>query len=372
MRRYGLFTCVRIGILTNFEKGHMDGITRYTVELVRNLLEIDKEDDVVLFHTGEPLHFNDDARVENIQVGKGYGFVLSSIHRNLMIRRLGKDLDILHGPYHGVPFGPFKRVMSVMDVMPLIENWHSREHTFQFKMVMPLMLKTVDKIIAISEKTKSDLVKYYSVEEEKIKVTPLGVLTMDIEPGDQSRILDEMGIEKPYILMVSNLAPIKNVPGLIKAYAKIADSIDHNLILAGKKPDYDEPYELIKKHKLEKRVNFTDRVSDEAVAALYSNADFYVLPSFSEGFGLTIIEAMTYGIPVTCSNAGSLPEVGGDAALFFDPNDIDEMARALKTMATDGGLKRSLKEKGAKRADRYSYKETARLTLDVYREVLEG
>lgn len=363
---------MRVGILTLFSKDHMDGISQYTIQLVRHLLKMSKDDEFVLFHTGDPLHFKDGDRLKNVRIKPLTNLLMDSFHRNIKIRKLGADLDILHGPFHGVPFGPFKRIITMCDVMPLVEESHPPLQVFQFKAVVPLMLKTVDRVIAISEKTRQDLLKHYTVDETKVTTILLGVETTSVPKDEQPAHLEGLGVKGPYILMVSNLEPIKNVTGLVKAFARIAKKVPHDLVLAGKRPEYPEPYDEARKAGIKDRVIFTDRVSDEALAALYTNADFYVLSSFSEGYGYTVVEAMAYGTPVTCSRAGALPEVAGDAAHYFDPKDVDDMASALERMANDADLRAELRRRGAKRAKLYSHDEMARRTLRVYREVLDS
>ena len=342
------------------------GIDYYSFHLIKNLLDIDRANRYFLIH-GEAKTLFEGGRYEDIVIaGKG---TFSYFRRMAKSLRLGEKVDIVHGPYTGTPFGDFKKVITVHDIIPSIKGWHDRKDQIHFKVSTPIMLKIADMIIADSHKTKSDLLEFYGMDEGKIRVVHLGVALRDAPTRGDNCSLERPGIKGRTILFVSNMKPVKNVETLIKAFGTIAERIPHQLVLVGMKPKYDKPYELIKQYKLEDRVVFTGHISDDELAGLYKASDMFVLPSTYEGFGLPILEAMGYGVPVLSSNAASLPEVVGDAGLLFDPLDSDGLAQKILNVAESDNLREQLRAKGFERVKQFSWKKTAQETLAVYKEV---
>jgi len=358
---------LRIGILAyNLDDMRPGGIDYYSYHLIKNLLDIDRANRYFLIH-GESKTLFEGRRYEDIVIaGKG---TLSYFRRMAKSLRLGEKVDIVHGPYTGTPFGDFKKVITVHDIIPSIRGWHDRKDQIHFKVSTPIMLKIADMIIADSHKTKADLVEFYGIDEEKIRVVHLGVALTEGSPPGDGRALERLGIKGPTILFVSNMKPVKNVETLIKAFGTVADRIPHQLVLVGMKPKYEKPYELIKQFKLEDRVVFTGHISDDELAWLYKGSDMFVLPSTYEGFGLPVLEAMGYGVPVISSNAASLPEVVGDAGLLFDPLDSEGLAQKMLEVAGSDSLRAQLRAKGFERIKQFSWKRTAEQTLAVYKEV---
>jgi glycosyltransferase involved in cell wall biosynthesis len=165
------------------------------------------------------------------------------------------------------------------------------------------------------------------------------------------------------------MKPVKNVETLIRAFGEIADRIPHQLVLVGLKPKYEAPYDMIKKYKLKDRVVFTGHITDEELAALYSNSDLFVLPSHYEGFGITVLEAMGYGVPVISSNAASLPEVVGDAGVLVDPLAHDKISESMLDILNDDNRRDKMVKKGLEWVKQFTWEKTARETLAVYEEV---
>jgi len=358
---------LNIGILAyNLDNMRPGGIDYYSYHLIRNLLDIDSENRYFLIH-GEDKPLFDKSRHEDIIIGgKGaFGYV----RRMIKSLGLGDKVDIVHGPYTGTPFGNFKKVITVHDIIPSIKGWHDRMDQIHFKVSTPIMLSIADMIIADSHKTKTDLLDFYRIDEEKIRVVHLGVA---LREGAKKKEVTPVGgkkIQEKTILFVSNMKPVKNVETLLKAFGMIADRIPHKLVLVGMRPKYDAPYQVIKDSKIEDRVVFTGHISDDELADLYRGSDMFVLPSTYEGFGLPVLEAMGYGVPVLSSNAASLPEVVGDAGLLFDPLDFEVLAQKMLKVAESDSLRTQLVAKGFERVKQFSWQKTAQETLAVYREV---
>jgi glycosyltransferase involved in cell wall biosynthesis len=180
------------------------------------------------------------------------------------------------------------------------------------------------------------------------------------------------GLHGPYVLYVGALEPRKNIPGLLRAFVRLrADFPDLTLALGGSpRWKFAEIPRALEELALEPVVRFTGYIADSDLPALYSAAAAFCFPSFYEGFGLPVLEAMACGTPVVCSNTSSLPEVAGDAALLVEPRDEVALTEAIARVLTDEALAEDLRERGLKRAASFSWDRTAELTLAVYRSVL--
>jgi len=294
-----------------------------------------------------------------------------------------------------------------------------------YRIVLRRAIYRAKKIIAISEFTKQDILKNFNVAAEKIVVTPLGVTALPAchceraERAWQSPSLSNgiassplraprNDINKPYVLYVGVAYPHKNLDGLLRAWKIFCEKYGngYQLVLAGRKNYF---YERLMKEWIpafagmtqketglparnaRKRacvagglrrpdqsvgaprndtLIFTDYVPDEELSALYKNASLYVFPSLYEGFGLPPLEAMAHGLPVVSSNRASLPEVLGDAVLYFNPEKPEEMAAAIHRGLTDENLRLDLRLKGEKLIHKYSWENTAKQTLAAYEKVL--
>ncbi len=234
-----------------------------------------------------------------------------------------------------------------------------------------LGIKRARRIIAVSHTTKRDLVKYLGIPEEKIKVIYEGIDLKTFRP------VRERVLPFPYILYVGSEHPRKNLKALLEAFAllKRRDGFeDLKLVKVGAAGGNERDFRsdtkaIIKELGLESEVFFTERVPVEKLVRFYSNALCLVLPSLYEGFGFPALEAMACGCPVIVSNRGSLPEIAGDAALVVNPQDPEEIARAILKIAEDEELRRELSERGLRRASLFTWDQAAAETAKVYREV---
>jgi glycosyltransferase involved in cell wall biosynthesis len=174
---------------------------------------------------------------------------------------------------------------------------------------------------------------------------------------------------KPFVLFVGTLKSHKNVPALLDAMERVRRrGLDHELVLAGKKDK--RSGELLSRISRLSWVRVLGEVTDPALCCLYNLADLFVLPSFREGFGLPVLEAMACGAPVICSNRSSLPEIAGDAALFFDPLRVDALEELIYNVLINRELREKMSKAGMDRARHFSWEKTAQKTLEVYRRVL--
>jgi glycosyltransferase involved in cell wall biosynthesis len=212
-----------------------------------------------------------------------------------------------------------------------------------------------DRLIAISEATRADLIRYYQVAEKKVVVVPHGV-------APRFFALDR-GHTRPILLCVSTLHPHKNLERLIRAYARKPRT--EELVLAGMRGFHTAAVEaLIGKLGVGDSVRLTGWIPREEMYGLFAQAQAFVFPSTFEGFGMPVLEAIAAGIPTACSDIAPLREVAGDSALFFDPLDEDAIAHALDRITEDGVLRARLAEEGPVRARPFTWERTARLTLE--------
>ena len=228
------------------------------------------------------------------------------------------------------------------------------------------------RIIADSEHTKRDIVKNLGAAPEKVAVIYCGVDEIYRPEKDGNKlkaIRDRYGIEREYILYVGNHGDNKNLLRLIHAYSMLKARKRYNLLIGGKiDPRRTRLYRAPEELGIADSVTFTGYLPDEDLPGLYTMASLFVFPSLYEGFGFPPLEAMACGTPVVCSNATSLPEVAGDAALMFNPLNADEMTERMDEALSDEALRAGLREKGLERASAFSWREAALKTLGVYYE----
>jgi glycosyltransferase involved in cell wall biosynthesis len=238
---------------------------------------------------------------------------------------------------------------------------------------LPHSVRWATRIIADSQHTRTDLIRLLGVPPERIEVVYLGVeetFRPVTDPERLAAVRERYGLLDRLILYLGTLEPRKGLDVLIAAFAQVAADLPHHLVIAGKEGWHTGSlFRQVRTLGLERRVHFPGYVAAEDQAALYSLADLFAFPSRYEGFGLPVLEAMACGTPVVCSQAGSLPEVAGDAALLIPPDDATALAAALREVLQDGALRQGLRERGLERAHRFTWEETARRTLAVYEQV---
>jgi glycosyltransferase involved in cell wall biosynthesis len=226
--------------------------------------------------------------------------------------------------------------------------------------IAPRAARSAERVICVSEHTRDDVCERYSVDPEKVRVIgeAPGLPHGDAEPPSG-----------PYLLAAGDLRPRKNLLRLVEAFRGLyEDGIPHRLVLAGE--DILRRGTRIAEAAGSAPVELTGRTTDEELDALMRGADALVFPSLYEGFGLVVVEAMARGCPVVCSNATALPETGGDAARYFDPLDVDDMAEAIRTVVTDPEVRDDLSRRGRERAATFTWEDAADRTAAVYRELV--
>ena len=240
-------------------------------------------------------------------------------------------------------------------------------------------LKKAEFIIAASKSTKRDLVKFYSIPEERISVIYEGINHKKFKPDNSGSSSIYQKYKLPpmyrYVFHISSETPRKNVDGLIKAFYQLKTKykLTDLKLLKGGNPQYQKDRKrllnLIKQLGLQEEIIFLDYIPEEDLSKLYNIAELFVFPSFYEGFGLPVLEAMACGTPVITSNISSLPEIIGNAGIMVNPKNIDSIARAMGEILTNERLREDMISKGLKRAGTFSWKIAAGETLKVYEKV---
>jgi glycosyltransferase involved in cell wall biosynthesis len=230
-----------------------------------------------------------------------------------------------------------------------------------------MVIERADKVIAISKHTKDDLINIFGIDHEKVDVIYLGN-SLDNSYQDKNLNLD--WLPRKYVLFVGIRSAYKNFEKFIRAVVPIlVEDNDLHVVCVGGGGFLSTEKEYIKEKDLEdKFIQIT--CSDRELPYIYKNALCYVFPSLYEGFGLPILEAFSANCPVVCSNCTSLPEVAGDAAVYFDPKSENEIREAVKKVVYDDKLRKDLTQKGAERMRKFSWKETACQTKDIYESLV--
>lgn len=222
-------------------------------------------------------------------------------------------------------------------------------------------------ICAVSAATRQALIDCYGVDKERVLVTPEAPNVSAGSPRLDT-VFQRLGLSEPYVLNVGTVEPRKNQLRLLKAFATGGNGLEeHTLVLAGSGGwGQDEVLEEIERLKISHRVVLTGRVTTPELASLYSRAAVFALPSLYEGFGLPLIEALSFGLPTVTSTTPALEELAGPAAILVDPFDIEGLSRTLGRLAHDEDLRTQLSEAGRGRAARYTWKATAAATRQAY------
>jgi len=278
--------------------------------------------------------------------------------------------DLLHNLFNTAPMIP--QIPQVTTIHDLVFQRHPESGLLAkgVEVVVPLAARRSTRIVTDSEASKSDLVRFLGVPAESIDVAPLGPGLPEGAIGPAApELRRNLGLgDSPLVLSVLAKRPHKNAERLIEAFAQVPEGV---LVIPGYSTGYEQELEgRIEELELGSRVRLLGWVDDATLDGLYRAANCFVFPSLAEGFGLPVLEAMLRGAPVACSNATSLPEVAGDAALLFDPLDVDAIAVSVRRILEDRELAERLRMAGLERAQRFSWNETARRTHASYRKAL--
>ena len=283
---------------------------------------------------------------------------------------------LIHGPDFVLPPALVaRRIVTIHDLAYLTYPQYAQPGIVEYLSAeVPRALRAADHIIAVSKRTALDLITLLHVTPERVSVIYPGVDPIFTPETDQMAVLEVMRkyeLEQPLILAVGTLEPRKNYERLIQAFAAATRESGgpRQLVFAGRRGwNYDGIFAAARQDFLASRIRFLGFVEDEELATLYHCAAALAMPSFYEGFGLPLIEAMASGIPVVCSTGGALPEIAGNAALVVAPEDVAGLRDALVLACGDQNLRARLTSKGFSRASQFSWEASAREHFRLYRE----
>jgi glycosyltransferase involved in cell wall biosynthesis len=243
--------------------------------------------------------------------------------------------------------------------------------------MLAIASRKADHIVAVSEFTKRQIVERLRVAPEKVTVIYHGVSShFRVCNHEQAfrAASSALQLRRPYLLYVGTLKPHKNISTLIRAFALLRGrkKVEQQLLIVGDDPRWKEGLvSLCSQLGIAGHVSFFPHVAHAILPQVYAGADLMVMPSFIEGFGLPVLEAMACGTPVVCSRAASLPEVAGNAAEYFEPTSVEDLAEAIERVLNSPERQAALRQKGLERVKQFSWEECARRTLEVYRKVLQ-
>ncbi|MDD5043686.1 MAG: glycosyltransferase family 1 protein [Patescibacteria group bacterium] len=368
---------MKIGIDARFFGPVGKGLGRYTERLIENLERLDQENQYVIFLRKENWNSYQPSnpRFKKVLADYRWYTMAEQLLMPRVIRRA--QVDLMHFPHFNIPIfynRPF--VVTIHDLIlyrfptvraTTLSPLFYKIKYWVYKKVIRRAVNKAEKIFAVSEFTKQDILKHFKVPAEKIIVTYCAC--DGVEHGQlkmpEKKFLGECGISKPFLLYVGNAYPHKNLELLIQIFKKIKGGFNDNLqlVLVGKKDYF---YERLEKGNNDPDVIFFGFAPEAILADLYRHAQLYVFPSMFEGFGLPPLEAMIYGLPVAAAKTSSLPEVLGEAAVYFDPQNLENTAEVITRALKDEGFRADLKKKGFEQIKKYSWRETAHKTLIAY------
>ncbi len=368
---------MKIGIDARMYGPRHSGLGRYVEQLIEQLKDIDTDNEYVIFlkHDTFDLFVLPSAKWKKVLADVHWYGVEEQLKMPRIIKK--EQVDLMHFPHWNIPLmyrGPF--VVTIHDLImfhyvrkdatthgPVVFWIKDMLHRF----VVHSAAKRAKHIFATSEFTKHDIVKTLNVDEQKINVTYQAPFSDHRESTiNNNAVLQKNIIGSPYVLYVGNAYPHKNLTRLIAAFKKVNTKMDdtHQLVLVGKKSKW---YSVLEDSVgFDSSIVFTGFVTDEELNELYEHAVLYAFPSLYEGFGLPPLEAMMHGIPVVSSNASCMPEVLGSAALYFDPESVEDMARVIGIGLSHEDIRYTLQQQAKEELKKYSWKHLGEKTLRIY------
>jgi len=370
---------MRIGIDARFFGSACKGLGRYTEKLIQNLEKIDTQNQYFIFLSQE-------GWAEYQPKNKNFQPVLADYKWYSLAEQLKMpsllhkyNLDLVHFPHFNVPlFYRKKFVVTIHDLILLhfptlrgttLDPFFYWFKFLMYKIVIRSAIKRSEKIIAVSEFTKKDILDNYSVASQKISVTYEACDDFcNFMPEKEGQILKKYAIIKPYLLYVGNAYPHKNLEKLILAFSELRKNMpDIRLVLVGKEDYFFQKLkQVIAEKKQGTKIIFTGFIPDQELDAVYKNALAYIFPSLYEGFGLPPLEAMAKGVPVASSDHPCMREILGESAFYFDAQDEKIMAEKLAEIIDNPELREKLIQKGYAQIKKYSWQTMAEKTKNIY------
>ena len=356
------------------------GNETYAANLVEALAEVDRENRYTVYVTRAEAFERFKGRWPNVGVRRTLPHTpLLRVPFTLSAELRRRPVDLLHVQYTAPPAAPCPVVVTVHDLsFEHLPETFKRRSWMQLRLTVRRTVRRAAHVIAPSEFTRRDLIETYKLDPARVSAIPLaasarfGPVT---DAGEIERVRRHYGLEGDYILAVGSIQPRKNLARLVRAYSGLRRERGRSnlpqLVLVGKKAWlYGETLKAVEEEGVGDSVVLTGYVSEGDLPALYTGALCFAYPSYYEGFGLPPLEAMRCGTAVLTGDRTSLPEVVGDAGLTADPFDTGAIQGALARLIEDEALRAELGARGLKRAEAFDWRDTARMTLQVYRRVM--
>ncbi|WP_434640813.1 glycosyltransferase family 1 protein [Thermoanaerobacterium thermosaccharolyticum] len=355
------------------------GVGTYLNNLLKELSIIDDENNYFIYY-GSWMENYDFLKIKK----NNFYFIKVSILRNKIIRNLYQLLifpfailkykpDIVHIPDTSpVLIKTCKTISTIHDIAEFIyPEKYSKLQAFARRLIVKLQVKFSNKIITVSEFSRNMIIKKLNVDKNKIITIYNGVNLNRFYHVERFNIGKKFNIKRDeYLLFVGEIERTKNISTIIEALNILRSKNNFKLVISGKKGnDYNFIMSKIDNYKLNDRVIITGYVSETDLLELYSNCFAFIFPSLFEGFGIPIIEAMACGAPVISSNSSSLFEIGGDAVLFFDPNNPNELVEKINTLLFNNNVRNNLIKNGYKKIKHFNWQKSAEETLTVYKNI---
>lgn len=358
------------------------GNESYVTNLIEALAEIDHENRYTLYVTKRAAIDRFANRWPNFTVRQTLPHTpLVRVPLTLSAELRRNPVDVLHVQFTAPPIPPCPVVVSIHDLsFEHLPETFKRRSRAQLRLTVRRSARKAAEILTISEYSRRAIIETYHVDPERITVTPLAAPAHFAPVSDETELLrvrQTYGIERDYILTLGSIQPRKNLARLIRAFGMLRSRDSKKqapqLVIAGKRGWlYDETLRVAGEHEAGRDIVFTGYVQERDLPALYSAAACFVYPSYYEGFGLPVVEAMQCGTPVVAGNQTSLPEVVGDGGVLVDPFSERELAEAIARVIDNPDYRAELRVKGLERAKAFSWTTTARLTLQAYQRAIKN
>jgi glycosyltransferase involved in cell wall biosynthesis len=354
---------------------HFPGIGRYVINLARALIPQLTSDEhlTVFFDPVYPLDLPSGDTVHSLPVDVSPFSLRQQWVVPLLLRQ--HKVDVYHSTYYLMPYmTSVPTLLTLYDLIPVYFPEHSTlKARWLFRWATVLALRSAQHTLVISEATRRDFLACFPLQRERMTAIPLAAdPAFTPQPPDIIAALRaRYPLPEKFLLYLGSNKPHKNLVRLIEAWAVVqAEAPDVTLVVAGTwLLQHPEPRQRAQALGIDDRVCWLGALPDTDLPALYASADVFVFPSLYEGFGLPVIEALACGTPVACANTSSLPEVAGDAAVLFDPTQTAAIVDALRQILGDAGLRAGLRQNGLAQAAKFSWRQTALKTLELYRSL---
>jgi len=370
---------VRIAIDAHSVGANLGGNETYATNLIEALAEIDTQNLYTLYVTKQSAVDRFTNRWPNFQVRLTLPHTpLVRIPLTLSRELRRNPVDLLHVQYTAPPFARCPVISTIHDLaFEHLPETFNRRSWMQLRMTVRRTARMAAHVLTLSESSKQDLIQTYGIPGARITVTPAAAANALRPVSDDTELAAvrrQYGIQPNYILSLSSIQPRKNLPRLIEAYGLLRrtrpESRFPQLVIAGKRGWLEsETLRAAQTSQWARDIVFTGYVPDEQLAALYSGALCFVYPSYFEGFGLPVLEAMQCGAPVIAGDRTSLPEIVSDAGLLVDPHDVQALATAIAELVDHEDRRSEFSSRGLHRAKQFTWKKTAEATLEVYERV---